>query len=222
MGIRNRTPIGTLREQRKRAESVPQVEAVKAKATDLSRARSLMLSSDQDPNALSEKSENLIERLRTVLRSENAKITEQASDYEVLQDELSRISQHHQHSRAEHIKDLVDLEAPRKHIEMATPFRYVVINGGKMSDDFPVIPKLDRAPSSFEMYAQDLPKNPTPRLMPLTLLISEEAVEAPVAVPHDPSHDAAQLTQSSVTYQPAPKKGSTLPKNLVLSLLDDK
>lgn len=231
MGIRNRTSIGTLRDQRKRAESVPaKAEAVKAKPQAV-RARSLALGPDVDSSIPSDKSDNLIERLRTVLRSENSRLDDSSSDFELIQDELSRISQHHKQARAEDIKDLVDLEPSRRHIEIGSmPFRIMLINGGKASagadhaspNDFPTIPKLDRAPSSLDMYAQDIQADPTPKFVPLTLLISEteELKAAPVST--DPSQEAAQLTQSSMTSVNPAKKGETLPRNLVLSLLGDK
>ncbi|MES2743803.1 MAG: hypothetical protein V4655_00190 [Bdellovibrionota bacterium] len=220
MGIRNRTPIGTLREQRRSAENLPQVEAQAVKA--LMRVRSHKAPEHAQPHA-PERTEDLIERLRTVLQSENSKTIDGThSDYHVLQDELARISQHHQQNLSENARDLVDLEAPRKHIETASPFRYVVIAGDKKSDDFPTIPKLDRAPSNLDSYTRQLPKDPTPRLMPLTLLITDVENKAPAKMPADPSDEAASFTQSSVTYQATASKGRVLPKSLVLSLLGDK
>ncbi|RZA23263.1 MAG: hypothetical protein EOP10_13260 [Proteobacteria bacterium] len=220
MGIRNRTPIGTLREQRRSAENLPLLEAQAVKA--LVRVRAHKTPENSQPHA-PERTENLIERLRTVLHSENSKNFDgTSSDYHVLQDELARISQHHQQNLSENTRDLVDLEAPRKHIETASPFRYVVIDGGKKSDDFALIPKLDRAPSNFDSYTRQLPKDPAPRLMPLTLLITDVENKAPARLPSDPSDEAASFTQSSVTHPPAASKGSVLPKSLVLSLLGDK
>lgn len=220
MGIRNRTPIGTLRDQRRNAESVPQVEASKAKTPVRARAPKATL--DEKLEIPQETSDSLLERLRIVLRSEGGKSPDSLTEFQVLQDEITRISQHHQQSRTDNTKDLIDLDAPRKHIETAAPFRYIVINGGKSSPSFPLIPKLDRAPSSFDIYTQEIPKEYTPRSMPLTLLICPEENEIKVMVSHDSSHEAAQLTQIRVSSQSATKKGSILPKSLVITLLDDK
>lgn len=231
MGIRNRTSIGTLREQRKSAENLPQAEAVKAKAPVASRARLQSQAQSLQPlapgvsshKAPGEKSEHLLERLRTVLKNERP-LDESASDLSVIQDELARISQHHQSARAESAREILELEAPKRHFETSSPFRYVVINGGKneKDGDFPLIPKLDRAPSNFDIYTRDLPKDPAPRFMPLTLLISEDDSRSKTVAPADPSQEAASFTQSKVTYPVSVNKGSVLPKSLVLSLLDDK
>ncbi len=222
MGIRNRTPIGTLREQRRSAESANQPEASKPKVMASVRARisSQMPSGEADPRVL-EKGDSLLLRLRDVLKSDQGRELESQSDYQIIQDELSRIVQHHQQSRSETIQDLVDLTMPRKQIESRAPFRYIVIDGGKKTDEFSPIPKLERAPTNFDMYAEELKAEPAPKSVPLTLLLNPETESTPVKTEHDPSHEAAALTHNKVLSSSPATKGATLPKSLVLSLLDN-
>jgi hypothetical protein len=219
MGIRNRTPIGTLREQRRSAENLPQVEAYPGSAQGRARIHKAP-EGPQDPIRAHDKSEDLIGRLRTVLQKENSKVHDSSiTDYLVLRDELARISYHHQLSMAEEARKLIDLEPPRGHLETSSPFLYVVIDGGKKSQDFPMIPKLDRAPSNLDSYRREWPKDQAPRLISLTLLINDDEPQSLKSFASNPSDEAASFTQSSVTYQTSPNQVNLLPKSLVLSLL---
>lgn len=226
MGLRFRTPIGSLREQRRKAEGQP-LSPQASKATP-SRHRKFESLSDRFASVGEfDKRESLIERLRTVLASE-PNPDDSLSEYQVLQDELSRISHHQQTHRGDKSQGLADLNVPRNmFFDSAAPFRYIVIDGGKSSKDFEDrIDRLDSAPVNLDGYVNSIRSfdEPAPRSMPLTLLLSadlESAVAAP-KVKADPSHDAAQLTQSNVAYPSQAKERSILPKSLVLSLLDDK
>ncbi|RYZ60154.1 MAG: hypothetical protein EOP07_01790 [Proteobacteria bacterium] len=224
MGLRFRTPLGSLREQRRKAEGLLPTQGLK---TTQLRFRNTDLSPESISVVESGKRESLIERLRTVLASE-PNIESSLTEYQVIQDELSRISHHQQVNRGDSAKALGDLDLPRTmFFDSAAPFRYIVIDGGKNSQDFfEPISRLENAPNNLDAYVSAVREfdEPAPRSMPLTLLISADAEKSVVeAKPKaDPSHDAAQLTQNNVAYSAQPKERSILPKSLVLSLLDDK
>jgi hypothetical protein len=224
MGLRFRTPLGSLREQRRKAEGLLPTQGLK---TAPYRFRNTESSGDSVSVVESGKRDSLIERLRTVLASE-PDMESSLTEYQVIQDELSRISHHQQVNRGDSAKALNDLDLPRTmFFDSAAPFRYIVIDGGKNSPDFfEPISRIENAPNNLDAYVTAVRgfDEAAPRSMPLTLLISADA-EKVMSEPKpkaDPSRDAAQLTQNNVAYSSQPKERSILPKSLVLSLLDDK
>lgn len=158
MGLRFRTPIGSLREQRRKAEGQLPHQAGRATATRYRNTESLSASpstpseTERDGN----KRDSLIERLRTVLANDRTQGAGNASEYDVIQDELARISHHQAANRSDGSKTPVDLNVPRHmFFDADAPFRIVVIDGGKKSGDFAdLIPKLHSAPSNLDAYAK--------------------------------------------------------------------
>lgn len=225
MGLRFRTPIGSLREQRRKAEG--QLPQFAGRASTLRYRNSESLDEASTSAGEFDKREGLIERLRSILVNEPHP-SDILSEYQVIQDELARISHHQQAHRGDSSKGLVDLNVPRNmFFDSAAPFRYIVIDGGKNSSDFPdALAKLDSAPNNLDGYMSQLPyfEESAARSMPLTLLLSSDLEKEALAPKPkaDPSHDAAQLTQSNVAYSSPAKERSVLPKSLILSLLDEK
>lgn len=225
MGLRFRTPIGSLREQRRKAEG--QTPLNPSRPVSLRYRNTESLGDTGTTNIEFGKRESLIERLRTVLASEPNPI-ENLSEYRVLQEELARISHHQQANRNDASKNLVDLNVPRTlFFDASAPFRYIVIDGTKNASDFASpIPKLDSGLTNLDGYVSNVRffHDKATRSVPLTLLISPDA-DAPVVptmTQADPAQDAAKLTQSNVACLTQPKGKSIIPRPLLLSLLDSK
>ena len=223
MGLRFRTPIGSLREQRRKAEG--QLPHQAGRATTLRYRNKESLGDSMATENEFGKRVSLIERLRTVLASDRSQAGASLSECQVLQDELARISHHQQVNRNDGSKTLVDLNVPRNmFFDSAAPFRYVIFDGGKKTIEFEQpIQKLQSAPTNLDAYVSNITPfdEQIPRSMPLTLLLSSDAETIVVKPNTDPAHEAAQLTQSNVTHSTNPKERSFISKSLVLSLLDD-
>ena len=147
MGLKYRTPIGTLRDQRRKAESQLPLNGGRGNTLRFRNTDSL---GDQLPTAGEYlKREHLIERLRNVLAADKSNAGLEHSEYEAIQDELARISQHQAASRQDGSKHPLELMIP-KNMFIDSPFRYVIINGGKSSGDFESIPKLTSAPVNLD------------------------------------------------------------------------
>ncbi len=223
MGLRFRTPIGSLREQRRKAEGLLPLPS--SRQSKLRYRNTESLGDGVATESEFDKREILIERLRTVLASESNPI-ESLSEYRVLQEELARISHHQQANRNDASKSLTDLNVPRTmFFDSSSPFRYLVIDGSKNSAKFAdPIAKLDCALVNLDAYVANLRffVEKTPRSIPLTLLISSDgkAQPLPAAPPANPAHDAATLTHNKVAYSIQPKEKSLIPRPLLLSLLD--
>ncbi|MBC7661209.1 MAG: hypothetical protein H7249_16045 [Chitinophagaceae bacterium] len=225
MGLRFRTPIGSLREQRRKAEGQVPAQVGRVATTRYRNSNGVDASMPVSDSEFG-KRENLIERLRSVLADGRNDIDESLSEYQVIQDELARISHHQQVNRTEGSEGLIDLDVPRTmFFNSAAPFRYVVIDGGKKTNDFnQPLQRLNCAPVNLDAYVQNVRPlaEPAPRAVPLTLLLSSDPEPNTPKIKADPSFDAATLTQSNVTHNSLPKERSLIPKSLVLSLLDDK
>jgi hypothetical protein len=214
MGLRYRTPISTLRDQRLRAEQqhVPQQKVtasqLRVRALDsLHNSANDGKSKDKDR----QKSRELLERLRLALQDDTSH-NDTSTEYHSLQDEIARVK----------LRQMAGQEpgAAPQEIQMDTyrastqPFLLVLVP--EAADSFPKrIRRLDSPLANFDCYmpaiqAADSPSRP--------LSLAPEAVEAECPA-KDHSDHAADLVQDTMTRPTS--KDMQIPTSLALSLLND-
>ncbi len=241
MGLRQRTAICILRMQRDIAESKPQRLAQKPR---LRSARHVQFShidtsKVQRGHALSPHlnrvdqgdSLRLIQRLRQALQPITDQESQASKEYESLQDELHRLTQHiaQQKNRVTEAKILEDIVLPfdRKVQADVLPYRIVKIAAqGVEPSVLRRIERLDGVPSDLSAYRQNLPSSPVHAGVPNLSLVPSETVDAPEA--QDLLIDenvqlgnaTAYLTQQSLETQGPRSVQVSIRPELALSLLD--
>lgn len=209
MGLRYRTPISTLHEQRRRAEK----EAVSGRVT-VSHLRVRALESLQNGRSDGKdgaKGRELLDRLRQALQGEINPTQDAEQEYNALQDELARVNMRQMHGQnpAATAEIEIQMDAYRSSTQ---PFTLVLINNEE-SKSFPKrISRLDAPLSNFASY---LPEPEAPKGPPVLTL----APQAPAPLPKDHSDFAAQLVQDAMSES---KSADTqISASLALSLLND-
>lgn len=243
MGLRQRTAICILRMQRNIAESKPQRLTQKPR---LRSARHIQFSHIdasrvQRGHALSphlnrmdqEDSLRLIQRLRQALQPITEQESQASKEYESLQDELHRLTQHiaQQKNRVTEAQILEDIVLPfeRKLEADVLPYRIVKIAAPMTGVESPLprrLERLDGAPSDLSVYRQNLPSSPIQGSAPNLSLVPPEKLDAPEA--QDLLIDenvqlgnaTAYLTQQSLETQGPRSVQVSIRPELALSLLD--
>lgn len=232
MGLRHRTAVSMIRMQRRQAEASGQCVTGKSS----SRPRSVSFS--HIDSAVSqrhlhnsapllrqdqEKSLQLVQRLRQALQPLTDESVQASREYETIQDELLRLSQHRAQQRAPTVANDWDEKAapyplaPQENSD-SLPYRTIKI----VSHETQLIERLDVTPLDLSAYRQVFQETPPPARN-LTLVTSEPAPQAKdllMGEEAELSDATANLTQQSLQARGPHSKQTMISPEVVLSLLD--
>lgn len=213
MGLRYRTPISTLHEQRRRAEREKTAQRVTASHLRIRALESLRSNRHESNDGA--KSRELLERLRLALQDENSQSQDASQEYHSLQDELARVNMRHMGDQNTIPAEIeVSMDAYRSSTQ---PFTLVLVNNSE-SKGFPKqIRRLESPLSNFSSY---LPERAESDQAPRALTLAPVETRAPV-IPKDHSDHAAQLVQDAMTEDKPKSADTQIPASLALSLLND-
>jgi len=234
MGLRHRTAVSMIRMQRRQAEASGQ--RVTGKSS--SRARNVSFS-QIDPAAShrysrtnapllrhdQEESLRLLQRLRQALHPLTNESVQVSREYETIQDELSRLSQHRTQQKGPTVTEVWDdRDAPYPFASSESPdslpYRTIKI----ATHETHAIERLDVTPLDLSAYRQVFQETPTPARN-LTLVTSEptpapQAKDLLMGEEVELSDATANLTQQSLEARGPNSKRITISPEVALSLLD--
>jgi hypothetical protein len=172
-----------------------------------------------------EASLRLLQRLRQALKPWSDEQSQVSKDYESLQDELQRLSQHKGQQKTHGVADVWDNSStPYSYINDQGPDRLPYRTIRIVSDQSVSIERLDVTPLDLSRYRQVFQETPAPARV-LTLVSKEEepAPQAPDLLIEEEvqlGHATANLTQQSLQTSGKDKTRVAINPKLALSLLD--